>query len=280
MKKMDLTVDQLLQKGVEAHKAGRVKEADSYYTVILKVQPNHPDANHNMGVLAVGFGKVQEAIPFFQKALEANPTIEQFWLSYVETLIRLGRKTEATTELEKAKKLCAKGNLLSNLGNMLEDQKFSNELQSAKLELLLNLYNQSKFNEALDFAKMELENFPKSIILFNIIGSVYASLGELDEAIKSYKNALSINPNSIEVLNNMGLALKEKGMLHEAIDIYKQVLEINPRFCEAYSNMGIALKESGRLDDAIIAYNKALFINPQFPKAYNNLGLALKKVVG
>ena len=64
---MDLTVDQALKKGVEAHKAGKVQEADRYYTAILQVQPNHPDANHNMGVLAVGIGKVTEALPFFKK---------------------------------------------------------------------------------------------------------------------------------------------------------------------------------------------------------------------
>ena len=57
--KMELTLDQALQKGVEAHKAGKVQEADRYYTAILQVQPNHPDANHNMGVLAVGIGKVR-----------------------------------------------------------------------------------------------------------------------------------------------------------------------------------------------------------------------------
>ncbi len=51
---MELTLDQALQKGIEAHKAGKVQEADRYYTAILKAQPNHPDANHNMGVLAVG----------------------------------------------------------------------------------------------------------------------------------------------------------------------------------------------------------------------------------
>ena len=48
---MELTLDQALQKGVEAHKAGKVQEADRYYTAILKTNPNHPDANHNMGVL-------------------------------------------------------------------------------------------------------------------------------------------------------------------------------------------------------------------------------------
>ena len=35
---MDLTVDQALKKGVEAHKAGKVQEADRYYTAILQVQ--------------------------------------------------------------------------------------------------------------------------------------------------------------------------------------------------------------------------------------------------
>ena len=38
--KMELTLDQALQKGVEAHKAGKVQEADRYYTAIIKAKPN------------------------------------------------------------------------------------------------------------------------------------------------------------------------------------------------------------------------------------------------
>ena len=79
---MELTLDQALQKGIEAHRAGDAQEADCYYTAILKANPKHPDANHNMGVLAVGIGKVQEALPFFKAALESNPNIVQYWLSY------------------------------------------------------------------------------------------------------------------------------------------------------------------------------------------------------
>ena len=85
----ELTIDQALQQGVEAHKAGQVQEADRLYTAILKAQPKHPDANHNMGVLAVGVGKVEEALPFFKTALEANPATAQFWLSYIDALIKL-----------------------------------------------------------------------------------------------------------------------------------------------------------------------------------------------
>ena len=77
---MELTLDQALQKGIEAHKAGKVQEADRYYTAILKANPKHPDANHNMGVLAVGVGKVEEGLPFFKAALEVNSSIAQYWL--------------------------------------------------------------------------------------------------------------------------------------------------------------------------------------------------------
>ena len=75
---MELTLDEALQKGVEAHKAGNVQEADRYYTAILQAQPKHSDANHNMGVLAVGLGKVQEALPFFKTALETNASVAQY----------------------------------------------------------------------------------------------------------------------------------------------------------------------------------------------------------
>ena len=96
---MELTLDQALKKGIEAHKAGEVQEADRYYTAILKAQPKHPDANHNMGVLAVGVGKVQEALPFFKTALEANSSIAQFWLSYIDALIKLDRLADADPQI-------------------------------------------------------------------------------------------------------------------------------------------------------------------------------------
>ena len=98
---MELTVNNALLKGIEAHKAGRIQEADQMYTAILKVQPNHPDANHNMGVLAVGLGKVEESLPFFKKAIESNQSVVQFWLSYLDALIKLDKFVDANEELKK-----------------------------------------------------------------------------------------------------------------------------------------------------------------------------------
>ena len=100
---MEVTLEQALQNGVKAHKSGQIQEADRYYTAILKVEPKHPDANHNMGVLAVSVGKLKEALPFFKIALDVNPNIDQSWFSYLDVLIRLDRLKDAELLIRKAK---------------------------------------------------------------------------------------------------------------------------------------------------------------------------------
>ena len=37
----DLSINETLQLAIKAHKAGKVQEADRYYTAILNAQPKH-----------------------------------------------------------------------------------------------------------------------------------------------------------------------------------------------------------------------------------------------
>ena len=101
---MKLSIEQALQQGIVAHKNGRLKEAERLYRAILKSQPAHPDANHNLGVIAVSANKADAALPLFKTALEANPKIEQFWLSYIDALIKEKQFDNAKQVLEQAKK--------------------------------------------------------------------------------------------------------------------------------------------------------------------------------
>ena len=85
---MELTIEQALQQGVAAHKEGNLQDAERLYRAILQSQPAHPDANHNLGVLAISVNKAEAALPLFKAALEANPKIEQFWRSYIDVLVK------------------------------------------------------------------------------------------------------------------------------------------------------------------------------------------------
>ena len=129
---MELTVDQALQQGVAAHKEGKLQDAERLYRAILQAQPKHPDANHNLGVLTVAVGKPLEAIPFFKIALEANPQIEQFWLSYIEVLMKVGRFDEAKDVLVEGEKSGVSSEKLDALDQRLEGSMLNDTNKAAK----------------------------------------------------------------------------------------------------------------------------------------------------
>ncbi len=66
---MQLTIEEALQRGVAAHKEGKLQDAERLYRAILQSQPRHPDANHNLGVIAVSVNKADAALPLFKIAL-------------------------------------------------------------------------------------------------------------------------------------------------------------------------------------------------------------------
>ena len=92
---MELTIEQALQQGIAAHKQGKLQDAERLYRAILQSQPANPNANHNLGVMAVLVDKTDEALPLFKTALESNPNIEQFWLSYIDALIKTEKFDDA-----------------------------------------------------------------------------------------------------------------------------------------------------------------------------------------
>ena len=274
----ELTTDQALQKGVEAHKAGQIQEADRFYTAILNAQPKHPDANHNMGVLAVGVGKVQEALPFFKIALETHPAKAQFWLSYIDALIKLDKFADAEAVLGQAKRKGAKGDSLDRLEQRLNEVKVQ-EPSQGQLQKLIDLHSQGQLQQALKQAEALNHKFPLSVVLYNIKGAVLQGLGQLDLSILTYKKALDIEPNYADASYNMGMALQRQGKLEEAIQAYKKAIEITPDYADAYNNMGVVLQDQGRREEAIEAYIRALSINPDYAEAYNNIGNSLKGIV-
>ena len=128
---MELTIEQALQQGVAAHKEGKLQDAERLYRAILQSQPAHPDANHNLGVLAVSVNKADTALPLFKTALEANPKIEQFWLSYIDALIKEKQPENAKQVIEQAKTQGVAGDKLTVLETQLTSTAQVNESKLA-----------------------------------------------------------------------------------------------------------------------------------------------------
>ena len=158
---MQVTIDQALQKAIMAHKTGKAHDANRLYTAIIQAEPKHPDANHNLGILTVSVGKVQEALPFFKTALEANPEIAQFWLSYIDALLKLNLKAEARLVLKQANSKGFHGDaaaLLKKMTVQAECGGDGDEIEERSITHQSNILDNMKLDKALRIAKKKMND--------------------------------------------------------------------------------------------------------------------------
>jgi len=59
-----LSLQEALQQAISHHRAGQLQDAERLYRAILEVAPQQPDANHNLGVLALEVNKPEAALAF------------------------------------------------------------------------------------------------------------------------------------------------------------------------------------------------------------------------
>ena len=311
---MELTIDQALQQGIAAHKEGKFQDAERLYRAILQAQPNHPDANHNLGVLAVAVGKPLEAIPFFRLALEANSQVEQFWLSYVDALIKLERFDDArriVVEGEKSgvppekleflhqqipksppnkkNKSTKQGLTVSEKRKKLAEKKKSKKRKAQsgsfdtapsqdQINLLTGYYQAGRWEEAEALATSLTQQFPKDPFGWKVLGAVLKQTGRLAESLAPMQAAVELSLQDAEAHSNLGVTIQEQGRPDEAEASYRQAIALQPDFAEAHNNLGNTLKELSRLEEAAASLRQAIALKPDYAEAHCNLGVTLKEL--
>jgi protein O-GlcNAc transferase len=281
---MELTLDEALQHGVEAHQAGQIQEAYRLYASVLKAQPNHAEANHNVAVLAVSLDKIQEALPFFKTALEANPSIDQFWQSYIDALMKLGRLAEAKTVLNQAKNQGVNSETLDQLEQQCTEKEFKvseittmegkkassfapNILDTIKVDKALKLAKRKRIEGLLDEAKSIyqdiVQKFPKNKQALIALKSL------TDDAL-----LVILDPPS-EQLQSV-INLYTQGQLQQALSDANQMLKSFSTSVVLNNIAGASNAGLLQFDAAINNYKQILRINPYHADAYYNLGIVQK----
>ncbi|MEI6108276.1 MAG: tetratricopeptide repeat protein, partial [Opitutae bacterium] len=290
-------VEQDLLQAVARHEAGRLQEAEQLYRAILQTRPDHPEANHNMGVLAGQRKQPADGLTYFLAALEADPTCGRYWLSYAGALIQSGQVEDARQVLSVARQQGLEGDEVAALELRLEASSQvaaaprippENRKKSRKsapprgkepgpqeINALAGLFNNGQFAEAASLAREMTKRFPRHWAGWKMLGVVLKQMGQSADALAPMQKAVALSPGDAEAHNNLGIVLNELGRLDEAEASYRRALQISPEYAQAHSNLGATLQDLGRLDEAEASYRRALKIAPDYAKAHSNLGAIL-----
>ena len=140
---MALTVYQALQQGVAAHKEGKLQDAEGWYRAILRAQPNHPEANHNLGLLALAVGKPLDSVPLFRLAVETNPKKEQFWLSYIDALLKVEHFNDAEQALRDGEQFGVSAEKLGGYSQRVQSSRSERNNKPTKVQTLSEARNEA-----------------------------------------------------------------------------------------------------------------------------------------
>ena len=271
---MSLNVDQAINKAIAAHQAGDLQQAEQLYRAILAVNPQHSDANHNLGVLAASVGKVAEGLPYFKAAIASTQDQPQFWISYIAALISVGDVTTARGILQDAR---ARGLDGSDFRQLEVDMRRLSEPPGEMIAELNAAFTQNIWDVAEVLAQTMRQQYPHHPSGWNIGGCIFAQTGRPELAVPLFQTLAALCPKDASVHSNLGSVLRDMGQLIESEKHCRRAIQLCPDFADAHYNLGNILRDLGRFAEAEFSYREAIRIKPDFAAALSNLGNLLRE---
>ena len=197
-----------LDFAVQQHRAGKLQKARKVYNKILKVNPQHTDALHMLGLLEHQSGENDTAIRLLTRAVDQGPPGAELFTNLGSALKAHGNIREAITAFRKALALNPRFALAyNNLGNALRAMGETDAAQDA-------------FRQAIGIE----QNF--SLAHYNL-GDLLHTQGRHDEAIVSMRRALALEPDFAKACNSLATILMEQGATSEARTLFARVLQLD-----------------------------------------------------
>jgi tetratricopeptide (TPR) repeat protein len=246
-----------MARGLAHHQSGNLAEAEACYRDILRLEPDHADALHLLGVIAQQNGDYAQAERLIRSAIARHPRVADYHNNLGNTYRLASDLARAVSSYRQAIALDSNHvDALHSLANSLADRGDFVEAETCFLDLLRLLPNHAD-------------------ALYNL-GNTKLQQGEWLAAVDRYRQAIALQPGCAAYHFNLAHALQRLARLPEATAEYEQVIRIAPDDFEATYNLGIVLHELKEFAQAADAFRRALTLKPDLPEAMSNLAAALQ----
>jgi predicted O-linked N-acetylglucosamine transferase (SPINDLY family) len=212
-----------LRLAVQHHQAGRLAEAEKIYRQVLVHQPDHADALHLLGVLALQAGRLDAAVESIRRAIAICPTNAIYYSNLGKALKDMGQFDQAIASYRQAIRLNPDfAEAYNNLGIALADA--------------------GRLDEAVAADRQAVRLNPNLAEAHGNLGNALMRIAQLDEAIASYRQAVRLRPDLAPAHSNLVCALQyhpgyDARMIHEELRRWnRQHAEPLKKFIQPHAN--------------------------------------------
>jgi predicted O-linked N-acetylglucosamine transferase (SPINDLY family) len=248
--------DQQLLQAFALHQQGRLVEAGQGYREVLEQQPEHFDALHLLGLLALQTHEPERALELIGRAVLLNPALPAAHLNHGAALAALRRHAEALASYERALALDpAYADAQFNRANALR------ELGQAQA--------------AADGYGRACQLRPDLTEAHYQRGRLLHQLGQSEAAIGAFDRALALRPHAAEVRIDRGVALYALRRLPAALADFSHAAELEPRNAAVHHYRGLTLHALQRCEEALFSYDRSIALRADFADVHNDRAVTL-----
>jgi TolB-like protein/Flp pilus assembly protein TadD len=177
----------------------------------------------------------EAAEPIYLRALELSPGSSRVRMMYGTYLVAMGRKRDATVELNRARELGPLDPMTSVM---------------ASLAFRLGPPDERDYDRAIQILQEALSLHPRSSIVHRSLGDAYAGSGQFAEALDSYQEAYSLSPDH-NILGYIGYVYALSGEQAKAEQMLAELLELREHRYVGVSMMAALFLALGDKESAL-----------------------------
>lgn len=199
----------ILMKASNAHREGRLGEAEKGYLKVLKRKPGWGQVLNALGTVYLDRAKLDKAIKTFEKASRLKPP--NLSACYNLARIKQGENDHAGA--------------VTIYKKILKEQPDYGEVWN---NIALAYKEIGDHDKVIDCLLKAVKYAPEMAEAWNNLGVAQDELGQAKESTKSYQRAIDIRPDYMSAHFNLGTSLHKLKKYPEAIIHFQKVLETEP----------------------------------------------------
>jgi tetratricopeptide (TPR) repeat protein/tRNA A-37 threonylcarbamoyl transferase component Bud32 len=262
-------------QGVTALEDWDLERAVDEFTDAIEESPGYAGAYHLRGVAYRELGMSDEAEADLTRAIELAPGLAEAYHDRGRLYLHFTGRTEDALEdlsaaidlgLETAEVYADRGHaylwLSSDHALALGDARRAIELDPSLGEAWALqgevLFIEEEYEEAVDVLSGAVERMAHEPWVWEMLGTSYYWLGELEESLTAYEEAIALSPGNLFLYYLRADVLVELGDLEGALEDYDRVILLDPQHAGAYMGRGRVYVELERYDEALEDFTAAV----------------------
>lgn len=223
---------------------GRIDEAIPYYQKAIQMDSRYPDPINNLAVCYSMQGKIDQAIAILKQGIKLQPYYPEGYNNLASFLITKKEYEQARNILNAAVRMRPHyGKAWFNLGKIALDE--------------------GKHEEAFEYFKTACTKADLDTEAgFKVYASVALGVKKYDDARIAYEKLLSFSPEDTSIMTNLANIYVIQEKFIEAEQLYAQLLKRNPHDGRSWFNLGDLCYRVGKHEKALSCYTKAKELNP------------------